>query len=250
MVVPLNAAAPDGPSSAASTSASRVNSGAATPLREIDEGEVDQIESDEEDAAVTSGGAVAGPGPSSLAHSQLAKGVKRAASGSPAPSTKKRRPRTSGASGLRTYVPPPLPHYDVVRSESNSKKNPHVIKIHDDVTDGSESRWPPEGERQQGHKVNNRLSWYECQDRKIGRHQTLREKLGEELAKSMGLTNEGTSAFFFRPQNCSLDIRTRLTGAKQEYWVIDNLPKGYLFAVHHCVTGSGDPRTDVYIFGV
>ncbi|BGP08033.1 hypothetical protein JCM10049v2_003878 [Rhodotorula toruloides] len=228
MVVPLNAAAPDGPSSAASTSTSHVNSGVATPLGEIDEEEVDQIESDEEDAAGTTGGAVAGPGPSSLAHSELAKGVKRAASGSPAPSTKKRRPRTSGASGLRTYVPPPLPHYDVVRSESNSKKNPHVIKIHDDVTDGSESRWPPEEERQQGHKVNNRLSWYECQYRKIGRHQTLREKLGEELAKSMGLTNEG---------------------AKQEYWVIDNLPKGYLFAVHHCVTGSGDPRTDVYIFG-
>lgn len=195
MVVPLNAAAPDGPSPAASTSASRVNSGAATPLGDLDEEEVDQIESDEEDAAGTTGGAVAGPGPSSLAHSQLVKSVKRAASGSPAPSPKKRRPRTSVAPGLKAYVPPPLPHYDVVRAEFNSKKNPHVIKIHDDVTDGSESRWPPEEERQQGHKVNNRLSWYECQAKDVGKHLLFREKLGTELAKSLNIADmrEGAS---------------------------------------------------------
>ncbi|BGP32040.1 hypothetical protein JCM10296v2_003819 [Rhodotorula toruloides] len=229
MVVPLKATAPDGPSPAASTSASRVNSGAATPLGDVGEEEIDLIESDDENATIATGGVVAGPGPSSLAHSQLAKGLKRAASGSPAPPPKKRRPRTSVATpGLGNYVPPPLPHYTVVRSDPNTKKTPHVIKIHDNVTDGHESRWPAEEERQEGFKVNNKLSWYECQDRKIGRHQSLREKLGEELAKSMGLTNEG---------------------AKQEYWVIDNLPKGYLFTVHHCVTSSGDSRTDVYIFG-
>ncbi|BGP24611.1 proteophosphoglycan ppg4 [Rhodotorula toruloides] len=230
MAALVNSGTPGDPSSAASTSVSRVNSGAATPPNDIEEEEVDQIESDVEDATSGTGGAVAGPGPSSLAHSQLAKGIKRAARGSPAPSPKKRRPRSSVARGLANYVPPPLPHYDVVRSKENSRENPHVIKIHDNVTDGSESRWPPEEERKPGYKVNNRLSWYECQAKDGGKHLLFREKLGTELARSLNVahTNEG---------------------AAPEYWILHELPKGYLFTVHHCMTGNNTPRTDVYAFG-
>lgn len=162
-----------------------------TPLDDVDEEEVDQIESDGESTAAATSGAVAGPGPSSLAHSQLTKGVKRGASGSPGPPpSKKRRPGTfPPAPGLG--VPPPLPHYDVVLSKPNSKTSPHVIKIRDGVTDGDELRWPPKEERQEGYKVNNKLSWYECQGKNVGRHKNFREKLGEELAKSLNLA--GTS---------------------------------------------------------
>ncbi|BGP48141.1 hypothetical protein JCM10450v2_004013 [Rhodotorula kratochvilovae] len=142
----------------------------------------------------------------------------------------RKKHRSSAAHGQRPtgYVPPPLPHYTVVRSTHNSRTSPHVIRIHDDASDGSDSRWPAEHERRPDHKVQGRENWYECQERDMGRHKTFREKLGEELAKKLGIASQSS---------------------KQEYWIVEGLPKGHLFTVHHCVTSSNQPRLDVYIFG-
>ncbi|GAA5824080.1 hypothetical protein JCM3770_006056 [Rhodotorula araucariae] len=166
--------------------------------------------------------------------------AKRPNEGSPGVSTDndpvtqqpRKKHRSSAAHGQRPsgYNPPPLPHYTVVRSTHNSRTSPHVIRIHDNASDGSESRWPAEHERRPDHKVQGRENWYECQDRDTGRHKSFREKLGEELAKKLG-------------------IASQTPGGKQEYWIVENLPKGHLFTVHHCVTSSNQPRLDVYIFG-
>ncbi|GAA5842519.1 hypothetical protein JCM9279_003606 [Rhodotorula babjevae] len=126
-----------------------------------------------------------------------------------------------------TYRPPPLPHYTVVRSAHNSSSSPHLIRIHDNVTDGSKARWPDDSECDLKHKVAGRENWYECPPPDQGRHKMFRDKLGEEMAKKLGLSDDDPNA----------------------HWAVENLPKGHLFTVHHCVTSSNHPRQDVYIFG-
>ncbi|GAA5898933.1 hypothetical protein JCM8208_005431 [Rhodotorula glutinis] len=142
----------------------------------------------------------------------------------------KKRQRTSTVGSVDralAYRPPPLPHYTVVRAAHVSYTSPHVIRIHDDVTDGSSARWPADSERDPKHTVGGRENWYECPGPDEGRHLTFREKLGEEMAKKLGLSDDDPSA----------------------PWVIEALPKGHLFTVHHSVTSSNHARQDTYIFG-
>ncbi|GAA5925975.1 hypothetical protein JCM1841_006778 [Sporobolomyces salmonicolor] len=234
------------------------SSASTAPPMTVNDGDVDQLDTDSEDVplalktasgsnapssrlspsvasqatAAGPGGAVAGPGPSSSAHA-AAQALKRRLD-SPASSSgiKKKRPRTSyAAAGVRErYIPPPLPHYTVIRSSSNSKSNPHIIKVNDDVSDGDESRWPPVAERQPNHKRDGREFWYECMPKDQARHRYFLEKVGEEVAKKLGLMK--TTA-----------------GGKQEHWILDSLPKNHLYTVHHCTTSSNQPRNDVYVFG-
>ncbi|GAA5965907.1 hypothetical protein JCM21900_006037 [Sporobolomyces salmonicolor] len=178
------------------------------------------------------GGALAGPGPSSSAHAAAQALNRRLDSPASSSSIKKKRPRTSyaAASVRERYIPPPLPHYTVIRSSSNSKSNPHIIKVNDDVSDGDERRWPPVAERQPNHKRDGREFWYECMPKDQARHKYFLEKVGEEVAKKLGLMK--TTA-----------------GGKQEHWILDSLPKNHLYTVHHCTTSSNQPRNDVYVYG-
>ncbi|GAA5851130.1 hypothetical protein JCM8547_004140 [Rhodosporidiobolus lusitaniae] len=196
---------------------------------ELDEGSPHPV------ASWSSTNAVAGPGPSSSANAARASSAV-ASSASPAPSQgggQKRKPRVSipRPSASSAYHPPPLPHYIINRVPAghNTRNNPHVIQFTDDVTDGSESRWPSEAERKPDHEVNGKTNWYEVQDKNVGKHQNLRLELGKRMAKRLGL-----------------GMATK--GGKDEYWALE-LPKNYLYTVHHSVTGSGDPRTDAYVFG-
>ncbi|GAA5930109.1 hypothetical protein JCM3775_004517 [Rhodotorula graminis] len=187
-----------------------------------DDNEIDQLASESASVASTS----KAPAPSA----PLAPPVKRYAGNFGPPSQPKKRHRMSTAgSGDRSlsYRPPPLPHYTVVRAARNSASSPHVIRIHDNVTDGSSARWPADNECDPKHTVGGRENWYDCQGPDVGRHKMFREKLGEEMAKKLGLSDDDPSA----------------------HWVVEKLPKGHLFTVHHCVTSSGHPRQDVYIFG-
>ncbi|GAA5887360.1 hypothetical protein JCM5296_007112 [Sporobolomyces johnsonii] len=182
--------------------------------------------------AASPGGAIAGPGPSSSAH--IAAKARKRGPDSPASSSgvKKKKPRAShpAAGGRGGYIPPPLPHYTVIRSSSNSKSKPHILKVNDDVTDGDESRWPPVAERQPTNKKDGKAFWYECMPKDQGRHKSFLEKVGEEMAKRLGLMKE-------------------TAGGKQEHWILDSLPKHHLHTVHHCTTSSNQARTDVYVFG-
>ncbi|GAA5999073.1 uncharacterized protein JCM10292_003306 [Rhodotorula paludigena] len=171
--------------------------------------------------------------PASSSASPAKASTSSTASTSQGPPRKRHRTSTAAGAGGGSghsgpYVPPPLPHYTVKRSSHNSRSSPHLIVINQDVSDGDARRWPPIEERQPGHKVNGRESWYECQDPDTGRHKSFREKVGEELAKKLNLISPG---------------------AKQEYWAIEELPAGHLFTVHHATTGSNQCRTDVYVFG-
>lgn len=239
---------------------------------DYDDDEFDQLEDDDaSDTAVgrgaTGGGARAGPGPSTLAY----RGEKKRAA-SPAGSNasldsnagtpaKKRKahgfPRAStGGGAAGRYVPPPKPHYTVVRSANNSRANPHVIRIHPGVTDADESRWPSAEERRPSHKVDGRENWYECQPKDVGRHKSFREKLGDELSKLLNL-RKSTSV---RPRPISSRLRrrapclscpddfARVCAGATESWIVEDLPEHNLFTVHHTIT-SGKPRTDVYVFG-
>lgn len=168
--------------------------------------------------------------PSSTTAPSSSSSVKRYAGSLATPANPpQKKHRSSAAFGDKpgVYRPPPLPHYTLVRSANNSKASPHVIRIHDDASDGSDTRWPSEAERQPDHKVAGRQNYYECPPRDVGKHKSFREKLGEELASKLGLAEQEPGAS----------------------WIIEDLPKGHLFTVHHCVTKSNQPRTDVYVFG-
>ncbi|GAA5824132.1 hypothetical protein JCM11251_001534 [Rhodosporidiobolus azoricus] len=199
-------------------------------------------------AASTSSNATAGPGPSSTASAaareatpvkkQKNGGIFPGGSGSggaggggmPASFTspaKKKKPRVSAPSAGGVYVPPPLPHYTVRRSNgTNSRSNPHLIVFNDDVSDGNSAAWPPPQERIEGHTRHGKPYYYECEGKNVGRHKSLRESVGKQLAEKLGL----------------------LQGS-DEFWALEGLPKEYLFTIHHCVTGSNQARTDTYIFG-
>ncbi|GAA5981718.1 hypothetical protein JCM10908_004576 [Rhodotorula pacifica] len=169
--------------------------------------------------------AEAGPGPSTLAH----RGTHNASTSNPTPA-KKRKSRPSaggggGGGGGGPYFPPPLPHYTVIRSSHNSKSSPHRICINQAVTDADESRWPSTEECQPTHKVDGKTNWYECQPKDGMKHKAFRDKIGEELAKSL-----------------------KLAKGSNEYWTLDALPEHYLFTVHHSA-GGGKPRTDTYVWG-
>lgn len=172
--------------------------------------------------------AAPGPGPATLAN----RGHKRTASPPPRPprssAKKHKQARPSGssaASGSTTYLPPPLPHYTVVRSSHNSKQSPHRIIINQGVSDANPDRWPPEEEYSPSRKLDGKENWYERTPKDTGRHKAFRDKVGEELAKTLKLS---------QPPN--------------EFWTLDALPDNYLFTVHHTM-GGGKPRTDVYVWG-
>ncbi|GAA5897523.1 hypothetical protein JCM6882_003507 [Rhodosporidiobolus microsporus] len=127
-------------------------------------------------------------------------------------------------------VPPTGQHYTVRRATGeNSAANPHLIVINDDVTDGDEARWPAADERVAGHKdqKTGRESWYEEQAGDAARYKHLKLTVGNLLANMMGLIDRDS----------------------REVWAIDNLPKDYLFAIHHTETASRMRRQDPYIFG-
>ncbi|GAA5941402.1 hypothetical protein JCM10213_006075 [Rhodosporidiobolus nylandii] len=229
-------ASADSPAAAASISAAKDVDAAG------DQDEVDQLDDSEaapSPAPSTSSGAVAGPGPSSAMNAAAryistnksgAGGSGSSAAGTPA--KKKRAPVVGGrATGTGKYVPLALPHYTVKRAQGpNGKNNPHRIVINAGVSDGSDGRWPSTAEREKGHKVGGKESWYECQPRDTGRHKAMRDALGPVLADRLGL-------------------KGKTAGGKDEVWTLESLPEGYLFTVHHTVTGSGAARNDVYVFG-
>lgn len=135
--------------------------------------------------------AAPGPGPATLAN----RGHKRTASPPPRPprssAKKHKQARPSGssaASGSTTYLPPPLPHYTVVRSSHNSKQSPHRIIINQGVSDANPDRWPPEEEYSPSRKLDGKENWYERTPKDTGRHKAFRDKVGEELAKTLKLS--------------------------------------------------------------
>lgn len=157
--------------------------------------------------ATSQGGAIAGPGPSSS--SSLKRSLppsSRASSAQPLPQTqpptKKKRGRQSviNTNSDAYLVPVPLPHYTVhkVPENQNSKTKRHVIKINADVTDGSQTRWPTQAEFDPTHKASKRpgdpptTNWYEKVARTEGKHKYMLERVGDELAKKLGL-NKKTS---------------------------------------------------------
>ncbi|GAA5871095.1 hypothetical protein JCM3774_005107 [Rhodotorula dairenensis] len=180
----------------------------------------------------------AGPGPNTLAHRERSK--KRPADSPPnlPQPPKKQKPRTAtqsspavpragsaGGGGGGAGRIPPLPHFTVVRSADNSKTSPHRICILQGVTDADPGKWPSQAECQPDRKVAGQPNWYERVPKEVGRHKNFRDKVGEELAKSL-----------------------KLVQRSNEYWTLDALPDNYLFTVHHCM-GGGKPRTDVYVWG-
>ncbi|GAA5914780.1 uncharacterized protein JCM6883_001093 [Sporobolomyces salmoneus] len=219
-------------------------------------GETDQLASSDEDEqplatitttnhvaepaqATSQGGAIAGPGPSSSA------AMKRPLQDSPpplastssvpaAPSTnslapppaKKRRGRASIPLISNSYNPPPLPHYTIIRANgTNSKHNRHVIKFNSNVTDGTKTKWPKDNEFDPRNKEGGKTYWFEREVKDAGRHKNQLEKIGDELARLLAISKKG------------------------EFWILDAFPRDYLFTVHHTVTGSGQIRTDPYVFG-
>ncbi|GAA6061293.1 hypothetical protein JCM10212_004699 [Sporobolomyces blumeae] len=196
------------------------------------------VEPSDAGTATGQGGATAGPGPNTkkrpLPSGSPSVEPGASASGSTAAHAAqlhKKRPRIATSVHLAngSYIPPPLPHYTVVRSTgTNSKQNPHVIRLVPGVTDGDDGRWPPDAERDPKNKRAGKTYYYECQPKEVGRHKAMLEKLGEEMAKRLNLVPKG---------------------AKPEAWILESLPEDYLFTVHHCVTASGQDRVDVYVFG-
>ncbi|GAA6015041.1 hypothetical protein JCM11491_001637 [Sporobolomyces phaffii] len=224
-------------------------------------GETDQLDSassthsdheDEPRAAVpeaqatTNGGAVAGPGPSSSLKRSLPP-ASPPASNSAAPSgpfpsfpssasslvqppTKKKRSRASIPLVNSSYRPVPLPHSAMRRVDpatTNSRSNRHVLYINEDVTDARSSLWPAEKEFDDKNREGGKPYWYERTAKTEGKHKAMLEKIGDELAIKLGLVPKGTT----------------------EFWILDQLPKNYLYTVHHTVTGSGQARSDPYVFG-
>ncbi|GAA5928865.1 uncharacterized protein JCM15063_003988 [Sporobolomyces koalae] len=225
-------------------------------VRDSQDSEVDQlVESDADSAqgtATSLGGAVAGPGPSSSLKRSFESTSAVTRDEQPPPLVKPHRapwllgankkkkkrgrppkpvsavPAASTNNDGTLYMPIPLPHYSVERVEQNSRKHRHVLKFHDDVTDATQNKWPLEREFDPNNKENGKTYWYERPDPTEGRHRSTLEKIGDELAKKLGLHNKNGT---------------------EEYWVLHRLPKDYLFTVHHCVTSSAQSRTDVYMFG-
>jgi hypothetical protein len=129
----------------------------------------------------------AGPGPSTLAN----RGHKRTASPPPQqPTAKKHKARQSVSTTTSSgrYDPPPLPHYTVVRAAHNSKQSPHRIIINHGVSDAHPDRWPPEEEYSPSRKFDGKENWYERTPKDTGRHKAFRDKVGDELAKTLKLT--------------------------------------------------------------
>ncbi|GAA5992760.1 hypothetical protein JCM5350_003377 [Sporobolomyces pararoseus] len=177
--------------------------------------------------ATSQGGAIAGPGPStSLKRSSPPPPTPSVA---PAPPTKKPRGRKAIPLNQNHYNPPPFPHYSVQKcSGTNSKQNRHVLKINQDVTDGTKMKWPIEREFESTNKENGKAYWYEKQIKSVGRHRAQLERIGDTLAQQLKLYDP--------------EVTT-------EYWILDEFPKNYIFTIHHCFTGSNQPRTDPYVFG-
>ena len=152
--------------------------------------------------------AAAGPGPSTLAN----RGQKRTASPPPAakPTAKKRKARQSGTTTATTgnrggrYDPPPLPHYTVVRSSDNSKQSPHRIIINPGVSDAHPDRWPPEEEYSPSRRVDGKENWYERTPKDVGRHKAFRDKVGEELAKTLKLSQRESGGLAHLLNSCCL----------------------------------------------
>ncbi|GAA5832963.1 hypothetical protein JCM5353_001812 [Sporobolomyces roseus] len=124
-----------------------------------------------------------------------------------------------------------LPHssYSVHRvpSSENSSQNRHVIKFNEDVTDGDQSKWPTQEQMVSTHLVRGKHDWHEVMKEDEGRFKKLLETVGDELAKKLGLVKEDES----------------------RYWILEKLPKNYIFTLHHTETASGQARLDACIFG-
>ncbi|GAA5970472.1 hypothetical protein JCM3765_007631 [Sporobolomyces pararoseus] len=188
--------------------------------------------------ATSQGGAIAGPGPStSLKRSSPTPTttVDSAPSASVPvqvavpPAAKKRRGRNAIQLNYNNYNPPPFPHYSITRcTGTNSKKNRHVLKINEDVTDGTRMKWPIEREFESTNKENGKEYWYHRVDKSQTKHKNQLENIGDALAKLLKLYDP--------------EVTT-------EYWILDSFPKNYVFTIHHCFTASNQARTDPYVFG-
>ncbi|KAK4053245.1 hypothetical protein OIO90_004019 [Microbotryomycetes sp. JL221] len=148
------------------------------------------------------------------------------------PSTSQRR----GTGGPRPSLPtaesiamPPLPHYTVIRSNNNSNNSPHVIRIHERVTDGDTNRWPTN--TTEGDVVEGRLNWYDAIPLNKGTNLRWRIQVAQELAQRLGL-------------------ETPRAGGKSDHWILEDWPQHYKFFIHRTKTNStGLERTDPYLFG-
>lgn len=156
--------------------------------------------------------AAAGPGPSTLA----SRGQKRTASPPPAaqPAAKKHKARQSVTTTATTgssarYDPPPLPHYTVVRSSNNSKQSPHRIIINQGVSDAHPDRWPPEEEYSPSRKIDGKENWYERTPKDTGRHKAFRDKVGEELAKTLKLSQRALTPAYCISYTTPSQVDTR-----------------------------------------
>lgn len=185
---------------------SRSDSGANSVAGETDQLASSDSESDEESSrplssivpastgtnyqgaqATSQGGAIAGPGPSSLKRS----GAPLSTDSAPSQVTKKKRARASLPFVNGAYHPPPLPHYTVTKATKNSSESRHVIRINDNVTDASRSKWPSENEFDPNNKNGGKVYWYERPASDSPKHKALLRAVGDKLANLLGLNPKG-----------------------------------------------------------
>ncbi|KAK4048011.1 hypothetical protein OIV83_005045 [Microbotryomycetes sp. JL201] len=141
----------------------------------------------------------------------------------------RKRPRTSLPSPAGMIRLPPLPHYTVIRAAENSSANPHVIRIHKGVTDGSPSRWPTN--TTPGEHVDGRLNWHDPIPLDRGTNDQWRRKVAKELAMRLGLNSDKDA------------------GGKSEHWILEDWPEHWKFFLHRTGRAStGAERTDPYLF--
>ncbi|GAA6027200.1 hypothetical protein JCM8097_002478 [Rhodosporidiobolus ruineniae] len=208
-----------------------------------DQSDTDQLADSPAPDTSSSHNAQQGPGPASQANrvkaggsnaAQIAKA--QATKSTPVKSKKTPRASTGGASSSSTparaskYVPPPLPHHHVER-HSGTKADPHVIVIHDGVSDANRARHPTQAERDP-NRVDDKgnTNHYEVQRVNDPKYVMWRSKLGNDLAQMLG-------------------VKGKTAGGKDEVWVINQLPTDYLLTIRYTVTAAGAARKDVYCFG-
>lgn len=139
---------------------------------EVEE-EIDEIVSESDDDSK-------GPIPSTSTANPAVAAVASSSKGTPG------RPRGSAAAartgGLSASVP--LPHYTLTRSSPNTAENPHVFSIKQGVTDGEQSRWPTDTQK------NGTAKWNEVLTKDVKKYVEWRTTLALHMAERLGLTSQ------------------------------------------------------------
>jgi len=88
-------------------------------------------------------------------------------------------------SAHRTYITHRVP------SGENTSLNRHVLLFNPGITDGGQSKWPTQEQMVSTHLVRGKRDWYEVLKEDEGEFKNFLETVGNELAKKLGLIEEG-----------------------------------------------------------